>query len=132
MSSGDAKLKEGGVIWLTLFSSAGTLICCALPITLVTLGLGATVAALTSTFPFLITLSEHKAWVFAFSAIMLGFSGWLLYRSGRSCPSDPEAAALCVTAHLWNRRIYWTSVTIWCVGAFAAYLALPLRMWLEL
>jgi hypothetical protein len=132
MSSGGAKLKEGGVTWLTLFASTGTLICCALPIILVTLGLGTTVATLTSTFPFLITLSEHKAWVFAFSAIMLGFSGWLLYRSGRSCPSDPEAAALCETAHLWNRRIYWTSVTIWCIGAFAAYLALPLRMWLEL
>ena len=130
--SGDSRLKEGHVTWLTLFASTGTLICCALPIILVTLGLGATVAALTSTFPFLISLSEHKSWVFAFSALMLMLSGWLLYRSGRSCPADPEAAALCKTAQRWNRRIYWGSVTIWGVGAFAAYLALPLRIWLEI
>lgn len=131
MSSEGTQLKEGGMTWLTLFASTGTLICCALPIILVTLGLGATVAALTSSFPFLITLSEHKAWVFAFSGGMLGLTGWLLYRSGRSCPGDPEAAALCETAHFWNRRIYWTSSVLWCIGAFAAYLALPLRIWLE-
>jgi hypothetical protein len=130
--SSSSRLKEGHLTWLTLFASTGTLICCALPIILVTLGLGATVAALTSVFPFLITLSEHKAWIFAFSAIMLTLSGWLLYRTGRSCPSDHETADLCRKANLWNRRIYWSSVIIWCIGAFAAYLALPLRMWLEI
>lgn len=117
--------------WLSLFASTGTLICCALPIILVTLGLGATVAALTSAFPFLITLSQHKLWVFAFSGAMLGVSGWLLYRSGRSCPSDPDLGALCNTTQIWNRRIYWTSVAIWGIGFFAAYIALPLRIWLE-
>jgi hypothetical protein len=124
-------MKEGGVTWLALFASTGTLICCALPIILVTLGLGATVAALTSAFPFLITLSEHKAWVFAFSGMMLALSGWLLYRPARSCPVDAGMGQLCNSANLWNRRIYWSSVIIWCIGAFAAYLALPLLMWLE-
>ncbi len=122
---------ESGISWLTLFASTGTLICCALPILLVTLGLGAAVAALTSAVPFLITLSQHKIWVFAFSGIMLGLSGWLLYRPGRSCPSDPELGALCEKTQLWNRRIYWTSAAIWIIGFFAAYLALPLRIWLE-
>ncbi len=88
-------------------------------------------AALTSAVPFLITLSQHKIWVFAFSGIMLGLSGWLLYRPGRSCPSDPELGALCEKTQLWNRRIYWTSAAIWIIGFFAAYLALPLRIWLE-
>lgn len=32
-------LKETGLSWLTLFAASGTLICCALPIVLVTLGL---------------------------------------------------------------------------------------------
>jgi hypothetical protein len=124
-------LKADSVTWLSLFASTGTLICCALPIILVTLGLGATVAALTSTFPFLIILSQHKIWVFAFSGAMLGVTGWLLYRPGRSCPGDPELGALCEKAHIWNRRIYWISVVIWGIGFFAAYLALPLRIWLE-
>lgn len=127
MSAARAQLKDGGVTWLSLFASTGTLICCALPIILVTLGLGATVAALTSAFPFLITLSQHKIWVFTFSGAMLGVSGWLLYRPGRSCPTEPELGALCEKAIVWNRRIYWSSVTIWVIGFFAAYLALPLR-----
>ncbi len=116
--------------WFTLFTTTGTLVCCALPIILVTLGLGATVAAMTSAFPFLIFLSQHKTWVFAFSAVMLALSGWLMYRPGRSCPADPELARQCSRVHRWNRRIYWTSVTIWGIGFFAAYLALPLRIWL--
>lgn len=125
-------VKDGGVTWLTLFVTTGTLVCCALPILLVTLGLGATVAALTSALPFLITLSQHKAWVFALSGLMLGLSGWLLYRSGRSCPSDPQLGELCNKTHIWNRRIYWSSVTIWGIGFVAAYLALPLRIWLDI
>ncbi len=118
------------VTWFTLFTTTGTLVCCALPIILVTLGLGATVAAMTSAFPFLIFLSLHKTWVFAFSAVMLAVSGWLMYRPGRSCPTRPELAQKCNRLHQWNRRIYWTSVVIWSTGFFAAYLALPLRKWL--
>ena len=124
--------KETGATWLTLFASSGTLICCALPIILVTLGMGATVAALTSTFPFLITLSQHKVWVFAGSAIMLVLSAWIMYRPGHSCPVDPELGRLCDKTQVWNRRIYWTSVTLWGVGFFAAFLALPLRIWLDI
>lgn len=131
MSVERVQIEATGITWLTLLASTGTLICCALPIVLVTLGLGATVAALTSALPFLITLSQHKIWVFTFSGGMLGVSGWLLHRPGRTCPSDPEMAALCERAHVWNRRVYWVSVSLWVIGFFAAYLALPLRMWLE-
>lgn len=125
------QMQGSGVSWLTLFASTGTLICCALPIILVTLGLGATVAALTSAFPVLITLSQHKVWVFAVSGILLGISGWLLYRPARRCPSDPALGALCEKTRLRNGRVYWTSVTLWGIGFFAAYLTLPLRIWLE-
>ena len=123
--------KQRRVTYFTLFTTTGTLICCALPIMLVTLGLGATVAAMTSTFPFLITLSLHKTWVFAFSGLMLAFSGWLMFRPGRVCPTDPVLARKCTSAHKWNKRIYWTSVVIWGIGFFAAFLALPLRIWLD-
>ncbi len=120
-----------GVTWFTLFASTGTLVCCALPIIFVTLGMGAAVASMTSAFPFLIFLSKHKIWVFAFSAVMLAISGWLMYRPGRSCPTDPELAARCASVQKWNRRVFWTSVIIWSVGFFAAFLALPLRKLLE-
>ena len=117
--------------WLTLFASTGTLICCALPILLVTLGLGATVAALTSAFPFLIVLSQHKVWVFVLSGAMLAGVGWLLFRYPRACPADPKLEAVCARAHAWNRGIYWVSVGIWSAGFFFAYLALPLQVWFE-
>jgi len=126
-----SRRKQTGATWITLFASSGTLICCALPIILVTLGMGATVAALTSTFPFLITLSQHKVWVFAGSAVMLVLSAWIMYRPGHSCPVDPELGRLCDKTQVWNRRIYWTSVILWVVGFFAAFLALPLRIWLD-
>ena len=97
---------------------------------LLRLGLGAAVAAVTSAVPFLVALALHKAWVFAGSGLMLLVSGWLLYRPGRACPSDPELARLCERADRWNRRIHGISAALWGVGLFAAYLALPIRIWL--
>jgi len=128
---GTPDTKETGLTWLALFTSTGTLLCCALPITLVTLGMGATVAAITSNFPFLVTLSQHKIWIFGVSGVLLAASGWLLYRPGRACPSDPQLGRLCNRSQVWNRRVYWTSLIIWGIGFFTAYLALPLRQWLD-
>ncbi len=132
MTKSEVVLKQTGLSWLTLFASGGTLICCALPIILVTLGLGATVAAFTSSFPLLVTIAQHKAWVFAGSGALLLVSGWLMYRAGRACPADPELGRLCDQTQVWNRRVYWSSITLWGVGFFAAYLALPLRILLDL
>lgn len=128
--TGDENVREGVTIF-TLFTTTGTLICCALPILLVTFGLGTTVVAMTSTFPFLITLTQYKIWVFAFSGSMLAISGWLMFRPGRSCPTDVALAKACSTAFKWNKRIYWTSVIIWAIGFSAAYLLLPIRIWLD-
>lgn len=124
-------LKEKSVTVFTLFTTTGTLLCCALPIVFVTVGMGATVVAMTSTFPFLITIAQYKIWVFAFSGLMLAFSAWLMFRPGRSCPTEPALAKACNTAYKWNKRIYWSSVVIWSIGFTAAYLLLPLRIWLD-
>jgi len=126
------KSNKTSVSWLALFASTGTLVCCALPIILVSLGMGASVAAMASAFPILITFSQYKVWVFALSGAMLLLSLWLIYRTGQSCPTDPELARLCELSKLWNKRIVWGSVFIWCIGFFAAFLALPLRMVLGL
>lgn len=114
-----------------LFTTSGTLLCCALPILLVSLGLGSTVAVITSGFPLLVTLSQHKILVFAGSAITLAISAWLSERPGRSCPTDPLLAARCLHARRWNKRILITSTSLWGVGFFFAYLALPLRTWVD-
>ena len=112
--------------WLVLFASVPTLLCCALPILLVSLGMGAVVASVYGEyFPFLRWFGLYEQVTFGVSAIILLAAGWALYRSGRACPSDRELGIQCASAHRWNVRLYWTSVLIWCVGFSAAYV-LPL------
>jgi len=115
--------------WLILFTSSTTLVCCALPILLVSLGLGAVSASLFANLPFLVTLAQYKGWMFAGSGAVLILTGWLLFRSGRACPIDPEVAELCASAYRWNTRFFWTSTAIWVIGFAAAYLALPIYLW---
>lgn len=115
----------------TLVLASGTLLCCALPILLVTLGMGASVAALVSAAPWLVTLSHYKIWMFAISAVGLVAAGFFLYRPGRACPTDPRLARLCAIADCWNRRVLTLAVALWSIGAFTAYLLLPLRQWLD-
>jgi len=52
--------REWLLAYLSLFTSMGTLLCCALPSLLVLVGLGATVASVLSAAPWLVTLSGHK------------------------------------------------------------------------
>ena len=72
--------------WLLLFTTSGTLLCCALPITLVSLGMGTVVATMASSTPWLIALSQYKLWMFLVSGILIGLSIYAVYRPGRSCP----------------------------------------------
>ncbi len=116
--------------WLVLFTSATTLVCCALPILLVTLGLGAVSASLFANLPILVTLAQYKAWMFAGSGAVLMLTAWLLFRPGRACPADPDLAKQCDRAHRWNTRFFWASGVIWLVGFAAAYLALPIYLWI--
>lgn len=116
--------------WVVLFTSSTTLICCALPILLVSLGLGAVSAALFANLPFLVTLAQQKAWIFAASGGVLMLSAWLLFRPGRACPTDPELAQQCDRAHRWNTRLFWVSAGVWVAGFAAAYAALPVYTWL--
>ncbi len=115
--------------WIVLFTSSTTLVCCALPILLVTLGLGAVSASLFANLPLLVTLAQYKAWMFTGSVAVLLVTAWLLFRPGRACPTDPELAEQCDNAHRWNIRFLGASVVIWVVGFAAAYLALPIYLW---
>lgn len=124
------KVGGTGLSSLALLATTGTLVCCALPILLVSIGLGATVAAMTTAFPFLMTMSEYKVWVFAGSAVLLGITAWTLWRPGQACPTDPVLAEQCRKVQRVSRVIFWSGVGIWGVGFAAAYLALPVRIWL--
>jgi len=55
----------------SLFTSLGTLLCCALPSLLVLCGLGATVASMLSEALWLVTMSHHKHWVFLVAGVLI-------------------------------------------------------------
>ena len=107
-----------------LFTSLGTLVCCALPALFVTLGAGAALAGLVSNAPWLIALSEHKAVVFTIAgAMLLGTGIWRYINRHASCPVDPKAAKACMRMRKVATYIYWCSVLIYAVGFFFAFLA---------
>ena len=85
------KLKSDGTAILSLFTSTGTLLCCALPTLLVTLGLGTVVASTLSSVPFLMTLSRNKGWTFLIAGLAIALNFYLVYRKKST---DAEACAM--------------------------------------
>ena len=106
--------------WLGLFTSLGTLICCAIPSTLVILGLGATMASFLSEFPQLIWLSENKGWVFGLSFFMLGVSyAAQRYAATQTCPIDKKED--CEQTKSWSKPLFYVTLAINVVGALYAF-----------
>lgn len=120
--------------YVSLFTSFGTLLCCALPSLLVLFGLGATVASFLSAAPWLVTLSQHKIWVFILSGVLIaGNFGYVyvlaphLKAQGDACPVDEPNA--CGAAGGFSRIVLWISAAIYAVGAFTAFVLGPLLLW---
>lgn len=116
---------------VSLFTSFGTLVCCALPSLLVFLGLGATVASSLVSLPLLVELSKHKAVVFAASGTLISLNLVYVYRvapSIRAGRDRCEAADACGAADRLTRTMLWLSVVLYLVGFVAAFLLAPLIM----
>lgn len=112
------------VNFLSLFTSGSTLICCALPATLVAIGSAAALTSLISTFPQLIWISGHKALVFGLAGVMLVMAGYLQWHARNApCPADAALAAVCTKTRKNSMRVYWLSVAIFALGAFFAFIA---------
>jgi mercuric ion transport protein len=118
--------------YVALFSSVGTLLCCALPALLVLLGFGATVASVLSAAPWLVTLSRNKGWIFAFAAMLLGGSSYYVYRivprllvARGACAADDTDA--CRRASRASRVLLWISSGILAIAALVAYV-IPLLL----
>jgi mercuric ion transport protein len=124
--------NTGGVLgYASLFTSLGTLLCCALPSLLVFLGLGATVASVVSTAPWLISLSRHKNWTFTIAGLLIVANFVYVFRIapklqavGQSCRVDQPSA--CGTASRMSRITLWASAGIYAIGFFSAYLLAPI------
>ena len=109
------------VSWLGLFSSFGTLLCCAIPSTLVLLGFGATLASFLGHFPQLIWLSDNKSLVFGVSFVMLAISyGVQKYSQTQVCPIDKKED--CEKTKDWSKPLFWVSFSINLLGSFYAFI----------
>ena len=136
LSNAPPRIRGGALSFLSLFTSLGTLLCCALPSLLVLLGLGATVATVLSEVPWLVSLSHHKYWVFIVAGLLISSNFVYVYaiapqlqmRNGACDPNDPAA---CQTASRFSRIVLWCSAALYLVGCFTAYILGPLLVWLD-
>jgi hypothetical protein len=113
-----------GVTWMTLATSASTLLCCALPALLVALGAGAVLASAVSVFPQLVWVSEHKVEVFLLAGTMLTVAGWLQWRAkSLPCPIDVALRDACMRGRKISLAVYLISVVIFAIGGFFAFVA---------
>lgn len=129
MTTLTTKKRSAILSYFSLFTSVGTLLCCALPSLLVLFGLGASVASMLSFLPWLVTLSHHKRWTFAVAGllIVLGFVNMYLIaprlKTGEACaPGDPA----CGEASRLSRAVLWVSLLIYSIGFFVAYILGPI------
>lgn len=131
LSNAPLRTRGGALSFLSLFTSLGTLLCCALPSLLVLLGLGATVATVLAAVPWLVALSRHKHWVFIVSGLLITGNFAYVYAiapklqitSGACDPNNPSA---CLTAGRFARIVLWCSALLYLVGCFTAYVLGPL------
>jgi len=115
--------------YFSLFSSIGTLLCCALPSLLVLAGLGASVASTLSSLPWLVSLSRHKPWTFGVSGVLIATSFMHMYCVAprlrmRTCP--PESPDACGAASRFSRVSLWISFALYVAGFFVAFLLGPI------
>ena len=117
-------VKQTLLPMLSLFTSLGTLMCCALPALLVTIGMGASLAGLVSAAPWITALSAYKTIVFAVSGIMLALAAFMQWRARNApCPIDPAKARACAILRKFSLSVIIFSVIIYLVGFFFAFLA---------
>ncbi|MDG2252615.1 MAG: hypothetical protein P8K73_03115 [Methylophilaceae bacterium] len=117
-------IKSNKIVnYLTLFTSSGTIICCALPALLVSIGAGAALSSLISIFPKLIILSTYKIPIFIGAFIMLIISGIIQYLvKNLPCPADKKLANECKKTRRVSLIMYFLSLGIFTIGFLFAFI----------
>jgi mercuric ion transport protein len=117
---------------LALFTSTGTLICCALPSAIAALAGGAAVASFVTTFPWLIPISQYKGWIFIAAGVMITFSGLLIFRPKGRVACSLTGGEGCEIAGRFSKVMFWLSAGIFGIGAFFAYALVPVLDFFDL
>lgn len=113
--------------FFALAASLTTLVCCALPALLISIGAGAVMAGLAANVPGLIFLSERKGLVFGVAGGLLALAALMRWMTRNApCPVDPVAARACKTARRDGGVVLWVAVIAYGVGGFFAFFAADL------
>ena len=108
---------------LTLFASSGTLICCAIPALLVSLGAGAALASLVAVFPQIVWISENKEIIFLISTLLMVIGGIVQWRNRYApCPVDPKLRQACLRTRKVSLSIYLISLGLLMIGGWFAFI----------
>ena len=119
--------RDGAAPVAALLGGVSTLVCCALPALLVSLGLGSAVASLVTAVPQIALLSQHKAWVFTASGLLILAAAAVQWRARRlPCPADPRQAAACRRMRAVSLALLGLAVAAWVVGFLFAFVAASL------
>lgn len=111
------------ITFFSLFGSLGTLLCCALPVVLVTFGLGATFASLTASFQQIIWMVERKDTLFIVTFFLLILSLYFIIKANRqACPIDPKQRELCEKSKKISWRVYIFTLIIYIIGFIFSYI----------
>lgn len=116
---GDGKVSIYSAVAATIVGST----CCALPLTLVAFGAGGAVASMASAMPWLVWLSQYKAFTFAFTAGALGVAYWQMQRASSCDLLDAKRMRV-------RSRVLKGAGVLFAFSVFAAYGLLPLMQWL--
>jgi hypothetical protein len=108
---------------LTLFASSSTLVCCAIPALLVSLGAGAALASLVAVFPQIVWISENKEIIFLISTLLMVIGGILQWRNRYApCPIDPKLRQACLRTRKVSLGIYLISLVLLMIGGWFAFI----------
>lgn len=126
------KIKTNtGIFAGTSLALLGTT-CCALPIALVSIGLGGAMASLVSNVPWLVTFSKYKVITFAVTAFLLGYSWYSLHKLESGIVKEGQTCSIKDQKMIkWQKRILWFATALLAISVFAAYALLPIRIWID-
>ncbi len=108
---------------ITLFASSSTLVCCAIPALLVSLGAGAALASLVAVFPQIVWISENKEIIFLISTLLMVIGGIVQWRNRYApCPIDPKLRQACLRTRKVSLAIYLISLVLLIIGGWFAFI----------
>ena len=111
------------VNFFALLSSSSTLLCCAIPAILVSMGAGAVFANIISVFHALTVISRFKVEITIMTFIILVAVGVLHSKTAKMpCPADPSLGRACLKSRKRSRIVYYLSCSVFGTASIFTFI----------